>query len=557
MSKSSRRLSELRKGRSEVENHYIDELVAGRLDRREFLRRGAVAGMSASVMGAILSACGSSSKSPTTTSSAKPVQGGTISLATAGPATDVNPFLVADSGGLCMLAQTGEFLTFDNNLTNQLEPMLATSWSHNGDGTVWTFKLRPNVKFHNGQPMTSADVVYTMQQLSDPKNPSNALSAFGGVLLPSGVKAVDPMTVEFTLVAANGNFPYIVSTDNYNAIIVPKGTDISKWQDTFIGTGPFKFKSYTTNVGASFVANPDYWGPKPYLDGTSFKFYTSQPPQVLALEGGDVDVLCTFVPGGAEGILTNPTYTLINFESSQHRELSMRCDQAPFNDPRVRQAVALSLNRPAIVHALLAGKGSVANDNPFAPKFKSTDTSVPQRVQDISKAKQLLAAAGHSSITATLAADIYEEIPQLAQIVKQAASAIGVNINLKVESQSAYYGKATFGNSDWLDSEMSLVNYGDRGVPNTFLDAPYTTKGSWNAAHFHNPQYDALEKQYIAAVDLQTQKTIAGKIETLLLEQTPVIIPYWINGLTATKSSVHGVVPNALGAVFLGRTFKA
>ena len=200
---------------------------------------------------------------------------------------------------------------------------------------------------------------------------------------------------------------------------------------------------------------------------------------------------------------------------------------------------------------------AIANDTPFAPKFKSTDKSVPQCAQDIAKAKQLMAAAGHAKgFNVTLAADIYEEIAQLAQVVKSATAPIGVNINLKVESQTAYYGKATFGNSDWLDSTMSLVNYGDRGVPNVFLDAAYTTKGSWNAAHFHNPTYDKLFQQYTAALDLQTQTSIAGKIERLLLEQTPLIIPYWIDGLTATTTSVHGVNPTSISQVFLGQAYK-
>ena len=145
---------------------------------------------------------------------------------------------------------------------------------------------------------------------------------------------------------------------------------------------------------------------------------------------------------------------------------------------------------------------------------------MPQRVQDIAKAKQLMAAAGHAKgFNVTLATDSTRRSPQLAQVIKRRRPAIGVNINLKVESQTAYYGKATFGNSDWLDSTMSLVDYGDRGVPNVFLDAPLTTKGAWNAAHFHNPTYDKLFTQYMAAIDLQTQKQLAGKIETLLLER--------------------------------------
>jgi peptide/nickel transport system substrate-binding protein len=563
MRSKARELDRLRAGHSEVENHYIDELVAGRLDRREFMRRGAVVGMSASVMGAVLAACGgaNNTNSPASSSSGAagtPTKGGMLSVANQTPATAINPLIVDDGGGLCMLAQTGEFLTYDDNLLLQLKPMLAASWTHNSDGSVWTFKLRTGVKFHSGAMMTADDVVYTFKQLSDPKNSSNALSTFTGVLSPDGVRKVDSGTVAFHLEAPNGNFPYLVSSDNYNAIIVPNGTDFAKWQKTFVGTGPFKLQSYTQNVGANFVANPDYWGPKPYLDSLAFKFYESQPPQILALQGGDVDAIVQFTPSGAEAILNNSSYTITKLKASNHRELSMRCDQEPFTDPRVRQAIALTLNRPSMVSALLHGLGEVANDNPFAPKFVSTNTSVPQRVQDIAKAKQLMAAAGHSKgFSVTMAADIYEEISQLAQVFKAATTPINVDINLKVESQTAYYGKATFGNSDWLDSTMSLVNYGDRGVPNVFLNAPLTTHGSWNAAHFDNKEYNKLYTQYVAALDLQSQKQIAGKIETLLLAQTPIIIPYWIDGLAASTPSVHGMQPTSISQLFLGRAYKS
>jgi peptide/nickel transport system substrate-binding protein len=263
------------------------------------------------------------------------------------------------------------------------------------------------------------------------------------------------------------------------------------------------------------------------------------------------------VPGGAEAILNSSSYNVIKLKSSNHRELSMRCDQPPFTDPRVRQAIALTLDRPAMVSALLHGLGSVGNDTPFAPMFTSTNTSVPQRTQDIAKAKQLMAAAGHPhGFSVTMAADIYEEIAQLAVVIKQATVPIGVDIKLNVETQAAYYGKAVFGNSDWLDATMSLVNYGDRGVPNVFLGAPLTTHGAWNAAHFHNPTYDSLVRQYTAALDLQTQREIAGKIETLLLEETPLIIPYWIDGLAATTPSVRGVNPTGVSQVFLGQSYK-
>jgi peptide/nickel transport system substrate-binding protein len=563
MTRNNGELDRLREGRTELENHYIDELVSGSLSRRDFLRRGSTIGMSVPLLGAILAACGSSGSSTSSasgsgTTAAPATKGGTLRVASVTPAAAVNPLTVSDAGGLTMLNQTGEFLIFDSNLKLALQPMLALSWSPNSDGTVWTFKLRPNVTFHNGSTMTADDVVYTFQQLADPKNASNALSTFTGVLTPAGVKKVDAQTVEFHLEAANGNFPYLVSSDNYNAIIVPKGTDFSKWQTTFVGTGAFKLGSYTQNVGATFVPYPNYWGTKPLLSSTSFKFYSSQPPMLLALQGNDVDVIAQFVPAGAAAILNNPTYKIIKLKSSNHRELSMRNDQAPFTDPRVRQAVAYTIDRKGAVNALLSGDGEVGDDTPFAPKFPSTDTSVPQRSQNIAMAKQLLSAAGHpNGFSTTLDTEIYQEVPQLAQVIVADAAKAGIKITPKIESQTLYYGKSTFGNSDWLDGTMSLVDYGDRGVPNVFLGAPLLSNGTWNAARFKNKTYDGLVKQYVAATDLQTQKQIAGKIENLLLQETPIVIPYWIDSLTASTSGVGGLNPTAIAQLYLNQAYKS
>jgi peptide/nickel transport system substrate-binding protein len=559
MKRRNTELDQLRTGRSELENHYIDELVSGHVSRREFLRRGSTIGMSATLMGAVLTACGSSSSSSSSSSAAPSgKKGGTLRIAAVAPAAAVNPLTVSDAGGLLMLNQTGDFLIFDSNLKLALQPMLALSWKPNADGSVWTFNLRPGVKFSTGAPMTADDVVYTFQQLSDPKNASNALSTFTGVLTPSGVKKVNASTVEFHLEAPNGNFPYLVSSDNYNAIIVPKGTDFSKWQSTFVGTGAFKLQSYTQNVGASFVPNPNYWGPKPLLTSTQFKFYTSQQPMIVALQGNDADVVSQFVPAGASALLNSSQYQIIKLKSANHRELSMRNDQAPFTDPRVRQAVAYTLDRAGMVQALLSGDGSVANDYPFGPRFPSTDTSVPQRTQNLSKAKQLLAAAGHSNgFSVNLKTEQYQEIPQLAQVIQQNAASAGIKIALNVESQPSYYGKSTYGNSDWLDGMMSLVDYGDRGVPNVYLEAPLTSKGAWNAARFHNKQYDTLVKQFVAALDMQTQKQIAGKIENLLLQETPIVIPYWIDGLTASVQGVSGLNPTSIAQLYLNQASKA
>ena len=558
-----------RRGQGEIANHVIDEFAAGRLSRREFIRRGTVVGISIPVIDTILTACGSSPSSTSSStsasgsgnSSAAGKAGATINAGIVVPTASINPLTVADQGGLDMLAQTGEYLALSDQSLN-LHPVLATSWKANSAADVWTFKIRQGVKFSNGHPLTADDVVYTYKLQTNPKSGGNALSAFGGVLQPSGVVKVDDFTVEFHLEAPNGNFPYLTSSDNYNMIILPSGYDPAKWESTFVGTGPFILKSYTPKVGASFTANPSYWGTKALPAATQFTFYDTQTPGVLALTAGSIDVLGQFAVSGGEQLLSGG-YNIIKLKSSAHRELSMRCDQGPLADPRVRRAIALTLDRKAIVQALFKGYADLGNDSPFAPVFPATNTSAPQRGVDLSQAKSLLAAAGHSAgFTTQLTTENFLEIPQFAQIIAQAAAPLGLKINLKVESSSAYYGKATFGNSDWLDAPMSLVDYGHRSVPNVFLTAPLETvnaktgTGAWNAAHFANAQYDKLAAQYIAAVDLSTQRSIAGQIETLLLDQTPVIYAYFYNYLTATAQNVAGVYPTAIGHLFLYNATK-
>jgi peptide/nickel transport system substrate-binding protein len=550
------KLSQARRGRSELENHVIDEFVSGHITRREFLRRGSIIGLSVPMLGAIATACGgansTSSSGASVGAAAKP--GASLKIASVVPTGAINPLSIADEGGLTMLQQTGETLVFNNPKTNVLEPVLATSWKSNAAGDVWTFTLRDGVMFNNGQPMTADDVVYSFQSQTNPKVYVNASSVFAGVLTNDGVQKVDDSTVAFHLDAPNGNFPYLISSDNYNMVIVPNGTNFDKWEKTFVGTGPFVMKTYQPKVGATFSPNPSYWGGKVLPSALQFIFYPTQQPQILALQAGNVDIVNLIVPQGAEAVFNNPSYTLLVSKSSQHRELSMRCDQAPWDNKLVRQAMALSLDRPGIINALYKQYAQLGNDNVFAPIFRSTDTSVPQRAQDIAKAKQLLAQAGHpNGFSTQLYSEDYQEIPQYAQIIKQAAAAVGINIDLHVQSQADYYGDAVFGKSNWLDGAMSLVDYGHRGVPNVFLEAPLESNGSWNAAHFKNPTYDGLVKSYVGALDLTSQRNYAGQIERLLLDETPLILAYWFDSISVTKKNIAGVVTTGMGQIYLNK----
>ncbi len=539
----------LRRGRSPHENHLIDGLVRGAVSRREFLRYGSVLGLSAPLLGGLSGALGYG-LTPSAARAGTP--GGTVRFGQIVPAGAINPVTIADGGGLTVLSQFGETLVLSApDLSAQ--PLLAESWAPNADGTVWTFKLRQNVKFHNGKAMTADDVVATFDRLSDPANGSNALSVFTGLLSKGGTRKVDDYTVEFHLDAANGNFPYAVSTDNYNSIIVPAEFP-EDFEATMIGTGPFKMEKYTPKVGASFVRSTDYWGTPPLPDRVEVKFYDDYQPQILALQGGEIDIIQQIPVLQAVGLLNDPSVSIISIPSSAHSQVHMRTDMDPWKDKRVRQAVALTLDRPKIVAGLMRGRAQLGNDSPFMPAFPSTDPSVPQRQKDIAQAKQLMEAAGvGAGFQTTLTTQKYLEIPDYAVLIQNAVKEIGIDLQLNIMDQGAYYGDAVPGKSPWLDSSMGITDYGHRGVPNVFLQAPLASTGTWNAAHFNNKDYDALVTSFVAALDLESQRAIAGKIQTLLLDETPLLQTYFYDFLTVTKAGMTGVVSTAMGHLLLGQ----
>jgi peptide/nickel transport system substrate-binding protein len=543
-----RLLDALRRRRSEHENHLIDGMVAGRVSRREFMRHGSVLGLSLPFLGSVATAVGLAG-APRLARAGTP--GGTIRIAQNVPAAAIDPVKIADGGGITVMSQVAETLVLSGaDLT--AKPVLAESWSPNKDGSVWTFKLRQGVKFHSGKVMTADDVVASFDRIADPANGSNALSALGGVLSKGGTRKVDDHTVEFHLDAPNGGFPYIVSTDNYNAVILPADY-AGDFEQNMNGTGPFKLEKYTPKVGASFVRNTEYWGGQVLPDRIEVSFYSDYQPQILALQGGQIDIIQQIPVLQGVGLLNDPNVDIIGTPSTAHQQVHMRTDLDPFKDKRVRRAIALCLDRPKIVQGLMKGRAQIGNDSPFASAYPSTDPNVKQREKNIAEAKKLMAAAGMDGFETTLTTEKYLEIPDFAVLIQNAVKEIGGKININLLDQGAYYGDAVYGKSPWLDSDMGITDYGHRGVPNVFLTAPLQSDGTWNSAHFKNAEYDGLVKSYIASLDLDSQRTSAGKIQTLLLDETPLMFVYFYDFLTATKKGATGVQPTAMSHLFMNQ----
>ena len=553
-----RRLEEYRRSEAgAVENTLLDELAAGELDRKEFLRRATLFGLSASTIAAGLTAFGDA---PLAFARSAPARaGGRLRVAIIPPPTkSLDPHTYADQGGLETGGIAGEFLTrATQSLT--LAPELATSWKPNANASVWVFKLRPGVKFQTGKTMNADDVVATYQRLLGPD--SGALSAFKGVLSSSGIKKVDDLTVQFSLDTPTASFPYLTSSTTYQAIILPADYKAGTFEKTPQTTGAFKLVSYSPGVGAKYDRNPTWWAGKAPLDGIDVTYYSDDAAVTAALLGGQIDLIGQIQFATGRPLFSNPNVQIFAVRGATHRQVPMRVDlHNAFADSRVRRAVALTLDRPTIVKTLFNGRADIGNDSPFAPVYPST-ARVAQRHKDLRTAKQLMAAAGHrNGFSITLVTETTGEIPQLAQIIQHSVKAIGIKMTLNILTATAYFagsqsgGPGGLGTTPWLNAPMNITDWGHRAVPNVLLNSALETGGVWNAAHYSNRRYDALVKSYEGAIALTDQRKYAKQIETILLHDTPVIFPYFYNYLAAGSTKVKGYQADALGQVYLSKT---
>ncbi|MEX2184162.1 MAG: ABC transporter substrate-binding protein [Chloroflexota bacterium] len=563
-----RRLDPIRRSVNPVQLDLVESFVQGRVTRRQFIKRATVIGLSMASVSAIIAACGpgtattapgTSGPAPTDGASAPPTQGaagGTIRVAIQRPVS-VDPVAMQDLGGYGMTAQSFEFLCTLNSAGDDIAPGLAESWEPNADGTVWTFKLRSGVTWQSGGDFTADDVVGTMERLVTANN-----AGLAGVLEAGGARAVDPLTVEFTLAGANGNFPYLVSVFNAQSLITKAdyvaGTTLDQMPD---GTGAWKLESYDPATGATFVRNDAWWGGATPLDSVEWTFFDEIGPMVTSYQGGQIDAIVQFDVLSGSALFEDPNFNVTATRTALHRQIWMRTDTGQFADVRVRQALALSMDRDAMVQQLFRGRADVANDHVIAPIYPYFDESVPQRTRNVEQARQLLTDAGADGLSAVIHCGQLLEIPDLAVLIQSNAKDAGFDLQVAVESLDTFYG------AQWCPpepaspacsgaSELGIVDYGHRATPDVYLNAALATGGVWNSSQYSSPEFDAAFKEFQASVGVDAQKAACTKLETILNTDVPIAVPYFYNYLAGASTAFTGVYSSALGQMFVSSTSK-
>jgi peptide/nickel transport system substrate-binding protein len=320
-----------------------------------------------------------------------------------------------------------------------LEPDLAESWEHSADGKTWTFKLRRGVQFHgNYGEMTAEDVVFSLQKAADPKR--SAFSADFRAI--ESVSAVDPYTVRIVL---KENVPSLLGlVTNYSGGYIVSKKAVEERGDGFarapIGTGPFALDKVTPNQSAEFVAHAAYFRGKPQLTGVSYRFIPSDASRDLAYQNGELDVNY----GKEEQRWVDRTralpHTIVDiFEPAEMAFMSLNTTAAPFNDIRVRQAMAYAINRPEIIR--WRGAAITREARSVVPGgYLGFSDAAPFPALDIAKAKSLLAEAGYpNGLTIKV---IHTQLPEMLaamQVVQAQLKRAGITLDLQVVEHATFH----------------------------------------------------------------------------------------------------------------------
>ncbi|WP_165790746.1 ABC transporter substrate-binding protein [Pleomorphomonas carboxyditropha] len=420
----------------------------------------------------------------------------------------------------------------DDTFTPQ--PQLALSWESNETADVWTFKLRQDVKFQDGEPFTARHVVYTFRRLLDPATGSPgtpSLSAIDG----DKVEAVDDYTVRFTLKTPVVEFPsYLVNRFTY---IVKEGQPTDQLRTAGIGTGPFKVEHYVPGEEpAIFVKNDTYWRPGlPKVDAVELRSIPDPSARIAAIAAGQVHVVWDLPRIGLETLESNPDVHLIEVRAPFVMTLSFWTDTKPFDDVRVRQALKAVVDREAVLKLVAGGHGTVAADNPVAPWIQyGLDEPAPKR--DVARAKQLLAEAGYpDGIDLELfTSGATPGFVELATLYQGLAAEAGIRVKVTRTPDSEYWSNI------WLKKPFISSSWSGRDA-DAALSVPYLSDADWNETHWKNPEFDGLIHEARRTVDAAKRAELYQKAQKLLQEDGGVIIPVFVNSVAAASAGVSGV----------------
>ena len=414
-------------------------------------------------------------------------------------------------------------VTRDSNFKLVLE--LADTFTPNKTGDVWTIRVKKGVKFHNGRELTADDVMFTIQRVLNPNTKAIRAGSLSGIDA-SKMKKIDKYTISITLKSANVTFDEVFS--NYAMGIVPVGYDPAKP----VGTGPFKFKSFTPGVKSVYTKNTAYWRTgEPYVDSVEILSIPDETARVNALVSGQVDAITDLPNAQVSTVRANKKLKVINAKTGAYVPIAMNAAKEPFNNPMVRQAFRLMVDREAVVKQAYSGLAQMGNDV-LGRYDEGYNAKLPQRDYDPEKAKALLKKSGVTLPAMDLkTTDEAAGMLTIPQIFALNAKQAGVTVN--VTTPTNFW-------DGWPGAHVFSMDY---YINRTYLEAATLVYGKGDYAKetgWSNPEYDALIAKALKTTNKSLRNEMIADAQKIEYDDGAYIITSFYNKVDASSAKIDG-----------------
>jgi peptide/nickel transport system substrate-binding protein len=434
-----------------------------------------------------------------------------------------------------------------NNLTRltakrEVVPDLAESWTAGDNARVWTFKLRPGVKFHSGRELQADDVVATFTTLIDPKTASPYRGEVGPI---DRVEAVDRQAVRFTLRAPFAVFPATMSLPNARIVAREGLGDLKALASREFGTGPFKLKEFVPGDRLVVERHADYFRKgQPYLDGAVLRVFPEPSTELTAFRSKEVDLISGLTPDLYSQVATLTGAEAMAVAGGTFAAVILPADKPPFNDNRVREALKFCVDRGPMLTAIHSGQGELGNDHPISTAYPE-HAALPPRMADVSRARALLRDAGHGGGVSVklFAANSPPIREKIAVVLKEMARPAGFNIDVEVVAYDRYLAQV------WNKGVPYVCYYGTRPTADAILTKLYHPKegldeGRWAAT---NPGPIRLLDQARETLDAGRRRQIYGEFQKVSRDEGPFMLPFFANELNGRWGFVRDYQLNPAG----------
>lgn len=490
------------------------------IGRRGFMRGALTSGLGVAAMGSLAGRA----------AAATPKKGGTLTAGLGhGATTDTLDPGRIEAGFLIPLAlgMHGFLTRIDEE--SAVRPSLAKDWSASDDASVWTFKLRQGLEFHNGKPVTAEDVIASINYHRGEKSDSAGAPLVSDV---TDIRADGPETIVFELAGGNADFPALLS--DYHFPIVPKSEDGIDWRSG-IGCGAYRLDDFKPGVSAELSRFENHWDDEVgHVEKWRLLVLLDTNARMTAAMSGDVDVIDKVDLKTANLMSRKPGISLHTVAGTQQYTFPMLTNVAPFDDNNVRQALKWSIDREEMVKTVLFGYGQVGNDNPIGTGQRFYNDEMEQKHFDPDKAKHFLRKAGVDDLSVKLWTSdaAFPGAVDACLLMQSSAKKCGIDIEVERAPNDGYWSDV-WRTRPWCASYMA-----GRPVEDMMFSLTYKSGAAWNESFWSNQRFDSLLREARAELDEEKRREMYYEMQRIVANNSGVAVPMFASYVFATSDAV-------------------